>query len=546
MKRNSIKIVLMSGLIILGLASCNKTKILAPNDKVTSAQVYSTALGYKESLAKVYGAFAFTGQQAAASDGDILGSDVGATDFFRLFFNAEELSTDEAVIAYGDPGIQDLHNMAWSSSNFQLQTLYYRSFFQITLCNDFIRNSTDAAISSHGISGTDATNIRYFRAEARFLRAYQYWVLMDVFGNPPFVTDATAVGASIPPQTTRAALFTYIESELKAIDPLLVAPMKNEYGRVDQAAAWALLARIYLNAKVYTGTDRSTDAITYSSKVIAAGYQLIPNFTQLMLADNNLRSIPGGGTASEFILTINYDGVKTQGYGGANYVTHAASGGSMPTNLMGIDYKYGGLRTTSAIVNLFPAPNTTDGSQWPNNGNVDQRAQFWYPGQSLVINNETVFTDGIPVTKFRNVNSAGVVGSSLTFPDLDLPLFRVSEQYLIYAEATLRNGAGGDLVKALNYVNLIRARAYGNSNGNITSDQLTLQFILDERGRELMWEGFRRTDLVRYGLFTSASYVWPFKGGVKNGTGVGDFRNIYAIPDADRAVNPNLKQNPGY
>ncbi len=546
MKRILNKIAILSVLISLGLASCNKDKILSPNDKVTSAQVYSTPLGYTESMAKVYGAFAFTGQSAPASDGDILGSDVGATDFYRLFFNAEELSTDEAVIAYGDPGIQDLHNMVWSSSNFQTQTLYYRSFFQITLCNDFIRNSTDAMIASHGITGTDATNIRYYRAEARFLRAYQYWVLMDLFGNPPFVTDANAVGSVIPPQIARKDLFTYIESELKAIDPLLVAPMKNQYGRVDQAGAWALLARMYLNAQVYTGTARYTDAITYANKVINAGYVLIPKFDNLMLADNNLRSVTGGGTASEFIYTINYDGTHTQSYGGVNYLTHAATGGSMPLNKMGVDYAYNGLRTTSAITALFPAPKTTDTSNFPNNGNVDQRAQFWYPGQNPTISNETVFTDGIPVTKFRNITSTGAQGSSPTFPDIDLPLFRVSEMYFIYAESVLRGGTGGTTDQALTYMNLIRERAYGNTSGNITADNFNLQFILDERGRELMWEGFRRTDLVRYGLFTSASYVWPFKGGVKGGTGVADFRNLYPIPDADRAVNPNLKQNTGY
>jgi hypothetical protein len=119
--------------------------------------------------------------------------------------------------------------------------------------------------------------------------------------------------------------------------------------------------------------------------------------------------------------------------------------------------------------------------------------------------------------------------------------------YLIYAEAVLRGGTGGSAAQALTYINLILTRAYGGSTaGNITAGQLTLPFILDERARELYWEGFRRTDLIRYGLFTSSTYLWPFKGGVANGTGVADFRNIYPIPDNDRAVNPNLKQNPGY
>jgi hypothetical protein len=530
----------MAGLLAVSLISCNKNKIIAPNDEVTSAQVYSTPAGYLEAFAKVYGSFASTGNKGPYGDGDIQGIDEGTSDFFRLYWCAEELPTDEAVITYGDPGVQDLHNMVWSSSNAILKGLYYRSLYQITLCNDFIRQSSDAELSSRGISGADATNIRYYRAEARFLRAFQYWVLMDLYANPPFVTDAQAVGSVIPPQTNRAALFAYVESELKAIDPLLVAPMKNQYGRADQAAAWALLARVYLNAKVYTGTDRYTDAITYSQKVINAGYSLINNYDNLFLADNNLN-------VSENIFNIAYDGLKTQGFGGTQFLTHAETGGSMPIAKIGIDGGYAGSRTTSNIINLFPAPATQDTSNFPNNGNPDKRAEFWYPGQNLIINNLTLFTDGIAVTKFRNVTSTGAPGSNLTYSDIDMPLFRLSEMYLIYAESVLRGGTGGSSATALSYINMIRSRAYGGgAAGNITSTQLTTDFILDERGRELYWEGFRRTDLIRYGLFTSSSYVWPFKGGVKNGTGVGDFRNIYAIPDADVAANPNLKQNPGY
>jgi hypothetical protein len=540
MKRNSIKIVLMAGLLAVGLISCNKNKIISPNDQVTATQVYSTPAGYLQALAKVYGSFALTGNTGPSGNPDIQGIDEGTSDFYRLYWCAEELPTDEAVIDYGDPGVQDLHNMIWSSSNAILKGLYYRSLYQITLCNDFIRQSTDAELSARGITGNDATNVRYYRAEARFLRAYQYWVLMDLFANPPFVTDANAVGSVIPPQTTRAALFTYVESELKAIDPLLVAPMKNAYGRADQATAWALLARVYLNAQVYTGTARYTDAITYSQKVIKAGYSLINNFDNLFLADNNLNT-------SENIFTINYDGLKTQGYGGTQFLTHAAVGGSMPVKKFGIDGGYAGSRTTSNIISLFPTPPTQDTSNFPNNGNPDKRAQFWYPGQSLTINNVTSFTDGIGVNKFRNVTSTGNGGSNLTYSDVDMPLFRLSEQYLIYAESVLRGGTGGDAGTALDYINIIRTRAYaGSAAGNITQGQLTTDFILDERARELFWEGFRRTDLIRYGEFTTGTYLWPFKGGIKVGTGVAAFRNIYALPDADVAANPNLKQNSGY
>ena len=549
MKRVSIKTVLTATLVVTVLISCNKNKILTPNDEVTSAQVYSTPTGYIQALAKVYGSYATTGAVGPYGSGDIQGIDEGTSDFFRLYWCAEELPTDEAVITYGDPGVQDIHNMVWSSSNAILKGLYYRSLYQITLCNDFIRESTDAMLSSRGITGNDAVNIRYYRAEARFLRAYQYSVLMDVFANPPFVTDANAVGSVIPPQTTRTALFAYVESELKAIDPLLVKPMGNEYGRADEAAAWALLARIYLNAQVYTGTARFDDAATYAQKVIGAGYSLIGNYDNLMLADNYKNT-------SEFILTINYDGVKNPSYGGSQFLTHAAVGGDMPTQKFGIDYAYKGSRVTSNLVELFPAPLTKDTTHFPNNGNPDTRAEFWYDGQSETINNLTLFTDGIAVTKYRDRGSdynyaAGILGSepsSQSFSDIDLPIFRLPEMYLIYAEAVLRGGTTGDINTALGYINKIRTRAYaGSSAGNLQSTaDLTLPFILDERARELYWEGFRRTDLIRYGQFTSSSYLWPFKGGVKGGSGVADFRNIYAIPDVDLAANPNLKQNPGY
>jgi hypothetical protein len=548
MKRNSIKIMLTVALLAVSITSCKKNLILAPNNQISSQQVFSTPLGYTQAMAKVYGSYANTGNTGPYGSGDIQGVDEGTSDFFREFWNCEELPTDEAVLTYTDPGVQDIHSMVWNASNAISQGLYYRSLFQITLCNNFLQQATPAMVASHGITGADAAMIANYAAEARFLRAYQYWVLMDVFGNPPFETDATKIGSGIPPQISRKDLFNYIVGELKAIDPLMVKPNQNLYGRADEAAVWALLARIYLNAQVYTGTADYTDAITYSQKVnTASGYGLISDYTQLMLEDSNLNSIPGGGTTSEFILTINYDGTKTQGYGGSQYLTHASTGGSIPVTLMGIDGGYAGARTTSNLISLFPAPATTDGSQWPNNGNPDKRAEFWYPGQSLVISNVLKFTDGIGVVKFRDVNRAGIHGPNLTFTDGDLPIFRVPEQYLIYAEAVLRGGAGGDRATALNYINKLRARAYGNNPAGIVTDaQLTTDFILDERARELYWEGFRRTDLIRYGKFTSSSYLWPFKGGIKSGTGVADNFNLFPIPSSDIADNPNLKQNPGY
>ena len=524
--------ILQTSLALVALVliqSCTKKLDQKPTNDVTSETVYKTPAGYKQVLAKVYGSFALTGNQGPAGNGDVHGIDEGFSDFFRLYWKAQELSTDEAVISWGDVGIQDFHNMNWSSNNSFLTGLYYRSIYQITICNELIRQSADDKLSSRGISGADADNIREYAREARFLRAFQYWVLMDLFGNPPFVTENTVIAGPPPPQKTRTEIFNYIEQELKDIEPNLPAPRTNEYGRADKGAVWALLARLYLNAEVYTGTPRYTDAITYAKKVIDAGYSLVDNYAWLMRADNNLNT-------NEFIFTINYDGLKTTGYGGTTFLTHAEVGGSMPASAFGVGGGWSGTRTTKNLVNLFPDVT----------GNIDKRAEFYTSGQKLDITNLTDFTNGYAVTKYRNIKRDGTNGQSQDFSDIDMPLFRLPEMYLIYAESVLRNGTGGDVATAVQYINNIRERAYGDNSGDITSSQLTTDFILDERARELYWEGFRRTDLIRYNKFVEGTYLWPWKGGVPGGTGVDAFRKLYPIPSRDITANPNLKQNPGY
>lgn len=535
MKKNHFNIIIAAGFVITAIASCTKKLDLVPTHDVTAAQALTTPAGYKESLAKVYGAFALTGNKGGTGNADIpaeIIKDEGNSDFLRMFWNLQELTTDEGAWTWqNDAGIQGLHEMSWSAINPIINGLYYRSFFQITLCNEFIRQSSDGNLSGRGISGTSADSIRHYRAEARFLRAYQYWVLMDVFANPPFATENDAVGSFIPKQIQRKDLFTYIETELKAIDADLVAPKTNEYGRADQAAAWALLARLYLNAQVYTGTARYADAITYCNKIISAGYTLHPDYTQLMLADNNLNT-------DEFIFTINYDGTYTQGYGGTTFLIHGPA--NVPGKISGSNGDWGGLRITQNFVNLF--------SDYT--GATDHRAQFYTNGQNLVMNDLYTRTDGFSSFKFRNVTRSGGAAphadAAKDFSDIDFPLFRLGEIYLIYAEAVLRGGTGGDAATALGYINKLRTRAYGNATANITAAQLTTDFILDERGRELYYEAFRRTDLIRYGKFTTSAYLWAWKGGVKTGTAVADKYNIFPLPSTDLSSNPNLAQNAGY
>ena len=220
MKLNYIKIAVVNVIVLMTNACTDKLDLLPTND-ITAETVYKTPLGYKQALAKVYSAFALTGNTGGTGSPDIpsqIISDEGNSDFLRLYWNLQELTTDEASWTWqNDAGVKGLKEMSWSAINPIINGIYYRAFFQITLCNDFIRQSSDENLSKRGISGTDAENIRKYRAEARFIRAYQYWVLMDLFGNPPFVTENDAIGATLPKQIQRKELFTYIETELKAI-----------------------------------------------------------------------------------------------------------------------------------------------------------------------------------------------------------------------------------------------------------------------------------------------------------------------------------------
>ncbi|UAY51873.1 RagB/SusD family nutrient uptake outer membrane protein [Ferruginibacter albus] len=520
------------GLTVLLFTSCTKDLDLQPTNSNTADIVYSTPEGYKSVLAKVYGSYSLI-SSTGVGNSDVplsaLGTDQAPTDFIRSNFNLQELTTDNAICAWNDGQLQSLHNMNWIASNVFIQASYARSLYQITVCNEFIRQSTDDKIALHGFSAQDVANIKQYRAEARFLRAYQYWVLMDLFGNPPFVTEKDPIGKFIPPQIQRADLFNYIEKELTEIDAELVPARQNEYGRADQAAAWALLARIYINAKIYTGTDRSTDAITYAKKVIDAGYSLKPVYKTLFMSDNNVNN-------PEIILPITYDAMSSQNYGGTTFLICSSNNNDAPSSAAkGIPG--GGWLGNRSTKNLPLAFGDYSGLN-------DKRALFG--SGSLDVNDELDFTQGLIINKFSNLTSTGNTPQSPNgvLCSTDFPIFRLAEMYLIYAEAVLRNGSGGTMDQALEYMNDLRERAYGNSTNGFTT--ITLDDVLNERQRELYWECCRRTDLIRFGKFTSSGYLWPWKGGVQTGAGVDDHLNLFPIPSADIIANPNLKQNNGY
>jgi len=524
MKRNNI----FAAIVLAITCSCSQDLNLTPTNDITADVAYSTPEGYKSALAKVYGSFALT-SGTGPGDSDLGGIDAGTSDFLRLYWTAQELASDEGICAWlGDPGVADLNNLTWNSSHIMLRGLYTRSLYQITVINEFLRESTEEKLSSRGITGADADKINVYRAEARFLRAYQYWVLMDLFGNPPFITEDNVIGKTPPMQINRKDLFAFIETELKEVENQLPEPRTNEYARADKGAAWALFSRLYLNAEVYTGEAKYTDAITYANKVIQSGYSLKNSYAQLFMADNDINN-------PEVILPIAYDGIQTQNNGGTTFLINSSVHSSMTPSNFGIPSGgWGGNRSRATLPGLFEDPS----------GSTDKRALFF--GNNPNIEDPAVFTEGLAITKFTNMTSTEQNGRSIngTFCSTDFPLFRLAEQYLIYAEAVLRGGTGGTNAQAIVYLNLLRERAYGNKTANLSS--VSLDIIIDERGRELYWEAFRRTDLIRFGRYTNATYLWPFKGGTAAGRAVDDHRTLFPIPAADLISNPNLVQNKGY
>jgi len=501
-------------------------------DQTTAATVFDDPAAYKEILAKLYGGLALSGQQGPAGQPDISGIDEGFGQYLRALWYHEELPTDEAIISWNDQTIHDFHNQSWNSSDVFVSAMYYRIFYQITACNEYLRQTTDEKLDERGVEGDLRNEIKTYRAEARFLRALSYWHALDLFGNVPFVTENDPIGAILPEQIKRKELFDYIESELLDIEPQLpdAGPNSETYGRATKAADWMLLAKLYLNAEVYTGEAKYDQCITYTEKVInEGGYSLDEHYEWLFLADND--------QSKEVIFSVNFDGFRTQTWGGTTFIIHAAVGGDMQPSDYGIDGGWAGTRTTSAFVNKFPVDENGNGP--------DKRAMFFTEGQSLEINDVGNFQDGWAITKFKNIKRDGNTGSNATFPDTDFPMFRLADAYLMYAEAVLRGG-GGDLTKALDLVNALRERAYGDNSGDINQSQLTLDFILDERARELYWEGHRRTDLIRFGKFTGGAYLWPWKGGTPDGIATDSKYDLYPIPSSDVNANPNLVQNPGY
>lgn len=514
-------------LLSLGLGACTDPTV-APSSTVSEDQIFSDPSSYRAYLAKLYGGLILSGVRGCC-DRDIgTISDAGFQSYIRIYWQAQELPTDEAMLRWANDGpILEYNAMTWGSTNEFVSGMFARIFFQIASVNEYLRQTSDPLLDARGVSGQLRNDIKTFRAEARFLRALSYWHGVDMYGPIPIVTAPTGTP---PAQNTRTEVYDFIVSELNAIIPdLPPAAGQGTYARATQEAAQMLLAHVHLNAEVYTGTGHYTEAAAAAEAVINSGkYSLNPVYQNNFKADNHL--------SPEIIFPLVSDGQFSRSYGGTTFLIHAACvGGTNPWSQdpadLGVNGCWAGLKVRPEAFTRLQG---------------DPRAFFHTTGRTpLAITSITSEEEGAASIKFSNLTAAGAPGSSGEFPDTDYPMFRLADAYLIYAEAVLRGGTGST-AQALSYVNALRQRAYGDNSGDITQGQLTLDFILDERGRELFFEGQRRTDLIRFGKFTGASYIWTFKGGVPAGQSVPDHLALYPIPSNQLAVNTRLAQNPGY
>ena len=520
----------------LTLGSCLGDLDVKPIDPSTTTGFYQDQV-----FNKIYATLGVTGQNGPDGDGDIEDIDEGTSSFYRVIWYANELTTDETIIAgWDDPGLPSLLDCTWGASNELVTGLYYRLNFDITLCNWFLQQTKE---------GTD-TKTLHQRAEVRFIRALNYFYLMDIYANVPFTEEVK--GANVyPEQVGRPELFRFIEKELVGNESEsgcvedMADPRSNTYGRADKAAAWLLASRLYLNAEVYTGTPRWDDAKKYAEKVIESGYSLSTTsngghspYQLLFMADNDMN-----GAQQEIILPILQDGMQTQSWGGALFLIAGTHKDDM--NFYGCTEQWKGPRSRESLVRKFfpstDAPNVDEVGMIAAAG--DDRAILFGKDRKLSTGNNKDFTDGYSCAKFTNVRADGNSASNSKFLDMDIPFMRLAEAYLILAESDMRLNNGVCTPTAANAVNTLRQRA--NNSKQLSS--YSLVDIRDEWAREFWFEGRRRMDLVRFNAYAGdTNYTWDWKGGVKEGGMLPAYRTIFPIPTNDLNANPNLVQNPGY
>jgi len=548
------KYLICAGVALFGLTSCVQDLDVTPHDENKIMDFNQDAV-----FSKCYATLALTGQQGPAGSGDIDDFDEGMSSFYRMTWVLQEMPSDECWIPWNDPGFDDVRKVRWNSLNQQVQGLYYRLYIDITLCNHFLENAKE--------DGDGANQI----AEVRFIRALNYFYLLDMFGSVPFV-DKVSPGQK--PQYSRVELYEWLEKELKEVEAALPETRQNDF-RVDKYAAKMLLARMYLNAEVYTGTAAWNEAAKYAKEVIDGPHKLhttsagnIYSPYQEMFMGDNYKVV--GGPAGEALLLIYQDGVYCQAYGGSTFLVLACRNTDyMPANSPD---GWAGYRSTPEFLSKFLDVDTAANvlknefempallgddraifcSVLTNDKPVVQADTTIHTADSIKPRgNMGAFQDSWSMLKWTGRYVNNLMGEDITeaghgtsFVDTDIPMLRVGEAYLTYAEAVYR-GATPLGMTAEAAIQALRDRA--NNTQTFTIDK---QFLLDEWSREFWAEGRRRMDLIRFGKFAGASadYHWEGRGGNKSDEGLVTLDkkfNIYPIPEAD-IVAAGLKQAEGY
>lgn len=548
MKRISYTIILILAMVLVQFSSCTNLDD-EPYSIAVSSNALSDATSFTSFLGKLYAGLAQPGQIGGEGDGDIIGFDENSSCFFRALWCVQELPTDEAIMRWGDQTIRDLHKHAWTPSEIFITSMYARIQYSIALCNEFLYEADNRFPAS--LQNEKANYV----AEARFIRALSYYYLLDLFRKGPIVTAPISVNV-FPKENTTQEIYTFIEKELSELASDLKDPGTQVWGRVDKCAAWMLLAKLYLNSEVYVGSNKYTECITYCNKIIVSGaYKLETNYRYAFAADNT--------NSKEIIFPLTYDGVRQQTAGGIQFISLGSMNGEWPANAALTGYSgsgWSGATISPELADLFGPKADGKYAGTVNQtifGNVntyvhDDRYMFFTEQDTILKPVQVRECDTDPFTwttnegyrpkKFLNLKKDGTSGTlTYAYPDNDFPLFRYADVLLMYAESVLRGGAGGSREKAIVYANSLRIRA---NSQQINDAELTLNWILDERSRELWWEAQRRTDLVRFGKFTSGKWAW--KMGVKAGAASPSYFNVFPIPSQHLNANPNLSQNTGY
>ncbi len=499
--------------LTLGMTSCVGDLDVTPDDPNTKLTL-SSKDEYLGLLARAYGGLVL--------EGGITVDDGGAGTYMRQLFNQQELTTDEAIVGsnWNDAGIDEMGYAIPGKDNHWVYEMYCRINYQIALCNEFLRTIKE------GTEYFSDSEIETISAEVRVLRDLSYYHMIDIFGKGPWTDENSLVGA-IPPTYSRSELFEAVVEDLKDACPKVTPAASQEYGRVSREAAYMLLAKLYLNAEVYTGKGKWQECADACKQVLSTGITLASDYRYLFCGSND--KYVGNGE----ILWAVPQGPDTQCYGGTTYLAIGSYNSNVDVTPYGYSSGAGAWDGPRVRPELSNALSSSDKRRLIYEGafqlNLEDLSSWNADGCGYMCI-KYVNTDE---SDYYNVNST-VLCNDTQNTDIDFPVFRLADTYLMLAECQL-NGIPCD---GVNYYNMVRTRAGLAPVSTYTADEL-----LHERQCELYWEGHRRSDLIRFGKYTGSSYNWQWKGGIYDGTALASYRNLMPIPAQFEAT---LGQNPGY